>query len=280
MRLPRSPRLFGRRVPWGMVVGAALMLLFALAGTLGPRLMSGDPTAIHVDATLRPPSLEHPFGTDNFGRDVLLRVVHSAPVDLQMGLFMMLPGFLVGSLLGGVMGYYGGLADTLLMRLIDVLVAFPHTVVILAFIAFLGPGVATMYLAGALFSWMGYARLVRGQMLVERQLDYVSAARVLGFSDRRILLRHLLPNVMVQALVYATSGFVHGILIGSGLSFLGFGVQPPTPEWGVMISDGRLFILQAPWISGFPGLTIVAVAGAFSLFGDGLADFLRPEVEE
>jgi peptide/nickel transport system permease protein len=279
MKWPKAPLLFGRRMPAGMLAGAILIVFIALAGGLGRYLVSGDPTAIHVESALLPPSFEHPFGTDNFGRDILLRVIHGAPIDLQMGLFMMLPGFAFGSALGCLMGYYGGALDSLLMRFIDVLVAFPHLVITLAFIAFLGPGVSSMYLAGALFSWMGYARLVRGQMLVERQLDYVSAARVLGFSDRRILLRHLLPNVMVQALVYATSGFVYGILIGSGLCFLGFGVQPPTAEWGVMIADGRLFLAQAPWMSGFPGLTIIAVAGAFTLFGDGLADFLRPEVD-
>jgi peptide/nickel transport system permease protein len=280
MKKWRGPRLFGRRLPSGMLVGLALIAIFLITGFAGPHLMSGDPLAIDANIALLPPSLEHPFGTDNFGRDILVRVICAAPVDLQMGLFMMLPGFTIGTIVGCFMGYRGGLPDALLMRFIDVLVAFPHLIVLLAFIAFVGPGFSTMYLASALFSWMSYARLVRGQMLVERQLDYVSAARVLGFSDRRILLRHILPNILAQSLVFASSGFVHGILAGSGLSFLGFGVQPPAPEWGTMISDGRLFLLQAPWISAFPGLTIVAVAGAFTLFGDGLADFLRPETEQ
>jgi peptide/nickel transport system permease protein len=177
------------------------------------------------------------------------------------------------------MGYRGGLLDTLLMRFIDVLTAFSFLVVMLAFLAFLGPGLPTLYLAGALFGWTAYARLVRGQMLIERQLDYVSAARVLGFSDRRILLRHLLPNVLVQSLVYAPWGFVQGVTMGCGLSYLGFGMQPPTPEWGVMIYEGQNFLMEAPWLSCFPGLTIVAVAGAFTLLGDGLAEFLRPEAE-
>lgn len=274
-----APRLFGRRLPWNMTAGAALILLIAVLGVLGPWLLRGDPTAIDVEAVLLAPSFQHPFGTDNFGRDVLLRVAHAAPLDLKMGLFLMLPAFLIGSVLGSLAGYYGGLLDSFLMRLVDVLVAFPNFIVMLALIAFLGPGMTNLYLAGAVTGWMGYARLVRAQMLVEKQLDYVSAARVLGYGSLRIQLRHLLPNVMVQSLVYATSGFVYCILLGSGLGFLGFGAQPPAPEWGVMIADGRVFLSQAPWISGFPGLTLAAVGGAFTLFGDGLADFLRPEVE-
>lgn len=274
------PRLLGRRVPFSMLVGLALIAAFMLAGFAGPHLLSGDPLAVHADATLLSPSLHHPFGTDNFGRDVFLRVIFAAPLDLQMGLFLMLPGLIIGSLLGSFMGYRGGLVDTVLMRFIDVLTAFPGLVVLLAFIAFLGPGLSTMYIAGALFSWTSYARLVRGQMLVERQLDYVSAARVLGFGNRRILVRHLLPNVLVQSLVYAPSGFVQGVAMGCGLSYLGFGMQPPTPEWGVMIFEGQVFLLEAPWISGFAGLTIIAVAGAFTLLGDGLGDFLRPEIAE
>lgn len=274
------PSLFGRRLPWNMLVGAALIVSVTLVGVFGPLIARGDPTAIHIEAALLPPSLEHPFGTDNFGRDVLLRVVHAAPLDLQMGLFLMLPSFIIGTTLGSVAGYYGGLVDSLFMRLVDLLVAFPSFILMLALIAFLGPGMTNLYLAGAVIGWMGYARLVRAQMLVESQLDYVHAARVLGFSSLRIQFRHLLPNVIVQSLVYATSGFVHCILLGSALGFLGFGAQPPTPEWGVMIADGRLFLAQAPWISAFPGLALVVVGGAFTIFGDGFADFLRPEVTE
>jgi peptide/nickel transport system permease protein len=263
-----------------MFMGAVLIVLLTVFAWIGPLIIRGDATAIHLDAALMPPSLEHPFGTDNFGRDVLLRVVHAAPLDLQMGLFLMLPSFVIGSILGSIAGYYGGRTDALLMRLIDILVAFPNFIVMLAFIAFLGAGMTNLYIAGAATGWMGYARLVRAQMLVESQLDYVQAARVLGFSSLRIQLRHLLPNVIVQSLVYATSGFVHCILMGSALGFLGFGAQPPTPEWGVMIADGRLFLVQAPWISGFPGVALIFVGSAFTIFGDGFADFLRPEVNE
>jgi peptide/nickel transport system permease protein len=274
------PALLGRKLPWSLLIGIVLIVFFLVAGFVGPRLVKGDPLAMDTTALLLPPSLAHPFGTDNFGRDILVRVLHAAPVDLQMGLFMMLPGLLIGTIVGCFMGYRGGLLDAFMMRFIDVLVAFPLLIVQLAFIAFVGPGFSTMYLAAAIFSWMGYARLIRGQMLVERQLDYVSAAYVLGYSHRRILVVHILPNIFAQSLVFASAGFVEGILVGSGLSFLGFGVQPPTPEWGVMIGDGRLFLLQAPWMTALPGLTIVAVAAAFTLFGDGLADFLRPETEQ
>lgn len=275
----RAPRLFGRRLPWTLVAGALLILLAVLSAALGPRLAGGDPTAVNTEAALQPPSLAHPCGTDNFGRDVMLRVIHAAPLNLQMGLFLMLPAFLIGSALGSVAGYFGGLADTVLMRLVDVLIAFPFTIVMLAFVAFLGPGVSNMVLAGALFGWTDYARLVRGQVLVERRLDYVNAARVLGFGHARVLLGHLMPNVIVQSLVFASSGFVVSMLLSSSLSFLGFGVQPPAPEWGAMIADGRLFVLQAPWISAAPGVALLCTGGAFTLFGDGLADYLRPEVD-
>jgi peptide/nickel transport system permease protein len=272
-------RFFRRRPPYSLVVGGAMILFWIALAIFGPLLWTADPTALHLDASLLPPSLAHPFGTDNLGRDVLLRIVNGASIDLQIGLFTVLPALTIGSLVGALAGFYGSFVDMAVMRLVDIVVAFPFFVLVIAIIAVLGPGLINMYIAVGLVGWVSYARVVRAEMMVAKQMDYARAARVLGFSDARILLRHLMPNVIVQALIYSTSDFILGILLGSSLGFLGLGAQPPAPEWGVMIAEGYSFLARAPWISALPGLVIVALAAAFSLFGDGLADYLRPEID-
>jgi len=274
----RARRLFRRRPPRTLVIGASMILFWILLAISGPLIWNADPTALHLEASLLPPSLSHPFGTDNLGRDVLLRIIDGTSIDLQIGLFTVLPALTIGSIIGGIAGYYGSLADIAVMRLVDIVVAFPFFVLVIAIIAVLGPGLLNLYIAVGLVGWVSYARVVRAEMMVAKQMDYTRAARVLGFSDARILLRHLLPNVIVQALIYSTSDFILGILLGSSLGFLGLGAQPPAPEWGVMIAEGYSFLARAPWISALPGLVIVALAAAFSLFGDGLADYLRPEI--
>jgi len=281
VRLPRAGlRLRGRPVPTTMLVGGALILLWVLVAAVGPLIVTADPTAIHLESTLQPPSWAHPFGTDNLGRDIALRVMNGARVDLEIGLFSVTPALVIGSVLGALAGFHGRLVDTLLGRLVDIVVAFPFFVLVIAIVAALGPGLRNMYVAVALVGWVSYFRLVRAEIVVAKQLDYTSAARVLGFTDRRILLKHLFPNVIVQSLIYATSDFVLDILLGSSLGFLGLGAQPPTPEWGVMIAEGRDFLTIAWWPSAVPGLAIVALAIGFSLFGDGLADYMRPEVKK
>jgi peptide/nickel transport system permease protein len=272
-------RFFRRRPPRTLLIGGAMIVFWIALAVFGPLIWHADPTALHLDASLLPPSLSHPFGTDNLGRDVLLRIIHGTSIDLQIGLFTVLPALTIGSIVGGLAGYYGSLADMLVMRLVDIVVAFPSFVLVIAIIAVLGPGLFNMYIAVGLVGWVSYARVVRAEMLVAKQMDYARAARVLGFTDARILMRHLLPNVIVQALIYSTSDFILGILLGSSLGFLGLGAQPPAPEWGVMIAEGYSFLARAPWISALPGLVIVALAAAFSLFGDGLADYLRPEID-
>lgn len=271
-------RIRGRRVPTTMVVGGLLILLWGLIAAVVPFLWGGDPTALHFESTLQPPSLAHPFGTDNLGRDVLNRVINGARVDLQIGVFSVLPALVIGSSLGALSGFYGGILDALLGRIVDVVVAFPFFVLVIAIVAVLGPGLINMYIAIAIVGWVSYYRLIRAEVLVAKNLDYASAARALGFTDRRLLLKHLLPNVIVQSLIYATSDYILAILLGSSLGFLGLGAQPPTPEWGVMIAEGRDFLSQAWWTSTFPGFAIVSLAIGFSLFGDGLADYMRPEV--
>ena len=272
-------RFLRRKPPRTLVIGGAMILFWVLLAIFGPLIWTADPTALHLETSLLPPSLDHPFGTDNLGRDVLLRIINGAAIDLQIGLFTVLPALTIGSIIGGLAGYYGSIVDIAVMRLVDIVVAFPFFVLVIAIIAVLGPGLLNMYIAVGLVGWVSYARVVRAEMMVAKQMDYTRAARVLGFSDTRILLRHLMPNVIVQALIYSTSDFILGILLGSSLGFLGLGAQPPAPEWGVMIAEGYSFLARAPWASAFPGLVIVTLAAAFSLFGDGLADYLRPEID-
>jgi peptide/nickel transport system permease protein len=272
-------QVHGRQLPPTMIAGALLILAWVFVAVVGPLIWTADPTAIHLESALQPPSWAHPFGTDNLGRDVALRIMNGARIDLQIGVFSVVPAFVIGSILGSIAGFYGGLLDTLLGRVLDIVVAFPFFVLVIAIVAALGPGLKNMYVAIALVGWVSYFRLVRAEIVVAKQLDYTSAARVLGFTDRRILLRHLFPNVIVQSLIYATSDFVLDIILGSSLGFLGLGAQPPTPEWGVMIAEGRDFLTTAWWPSTFPGLAIVVLAIGFSLFGDGLADYARPEVK-
>jgi peptide/nickel transport system permease protein len=260
-----------------MVIGVGMIAAIVAIALIGPLVLGEDPTVLHLENALSTPSWTHPFGTDNFGRDVLNRVIHGAAIDLQIGFFSVLPPLLIGCALGGLAAYYGGWLETLTMRLADIVVAFPFLVLVIAIVAVLGPGLTNMYIAVAFVGWTAYARLIRSEVLIAKQLDYVNAARVLGYSDIRIMLRHLFPNVAGQAFVFASSDVVLGIILGSSLGFFGLGARTPAPEWGLMIAEGRNFITAAPWLTLFPGLAIVLVGFAFSLLGDGLADFLRVE---
>jgi peptide/nickel transport system permease protein len=271
-------RRSGRRLPAIFIVGVVLLGLLALAALLAPVLVSG-PNQLHLGSALQGPSAAHPFGTDEYGRDVLERVLVATRTDLEIGLFCVLPALFLGTLVGTLAGYFGGWLDMALMRIVDVLVAFPFMVLVIAIVAALGVGITNMYIAVGVVAWVAYARLARSEVQVIRQLDYIRGARVLGFSHRRILFRHVLPNVVVQPIVYATSDFVGYILLGSALGYLGLGVQPPNAEWGTMIADGKNFLAQAPWISIFPGCAIVVVGIACILIGNSLGDVLRPEAK-
>ena len=263
------------RLPRSLVVGLVMLVVIVAIALVGPHLVA-EPNAMNLRQTLQPPSLAHPFGTDKLGRDVLARIVNGASVDLAFGL-VVLPVFLLGTLLGLWTGTHRRF-DTLLMGLVDIVIAFPALVLVIAIVAFLGPGLQNFYLAVLFFGWTSYARVVRSEVIVVRQHDYVSAVDVLGFSSGRILLRHVLPNVAIQPVLLATTDVAAYILLGAALGYLGLGVQPPTAEWGVMIADGTAFLAQAPWVSVFPGLALVIVAIGFLLLGDGLTDVLRPEV--
>jgi len=267
---------------WSQWLGQRPILLIGLA-ILGSFLMTAifarfvapyDPLFQDGAARLLPPSMAHPFGTDNFGRDVLSRVIWGARVDLQMAVIGVVFPFLIGTAVGTIAGYFGGWIDTVLMRVIDVVLAFPFLVLMLSIISILGPGLASFYIAMALVGWVSYARLVRAQILVLKTQDFSVAAASLGFSRRRIMFRHLLPNALAGSLVFVMSDAVLVLLNGAAISYLGLGVQPPTAEWGIMVAEAQGFITQAWWITLFPGLAIVTLAFGFSLTGDALADVM------
>lgn len=253
-------------------IGAAIVIGWALVALLAPWIAPYDPIAHSLPEKLQAPNLLHPFGTDNFGRDVLSRVMHGARIDLQMGVIGVLFPFVIGTIVGAIAGYAGGWVDNLLMRVVDVVLAFPFLVLMLAIIAILGPGLHSFYIALALVGWVSYARLVRAQVLVLKTSDFVVAARSLGFGRFRVLFRHILPNCIAGSIVFSMSDVVLVVLSGSSISYLGLGVQPPTAEWGVMIAEGQNFITTAWWITTFPGLAIVFMAFGFSMLADGLAE--------
>ena len=258
-------------------VGVLMVLVLAIAAIAGPHLLRTDPLAVDFGQALIPPGADHLFGTDDLGRDVFARVIHATSIALQIALMCVFLPFCIGSLVGLFSGYVGGKTDVLLMRLVDILWAFPFYVLVIAIVGSLGPSIANMYLAFTLVAWISFARIVRGEVLVLKRLEYVEAARVLGYSHWRILSRHILPNAIGPAIIFMMADVVLTILAVTALGFLGLGIQPPTPEWGVMISEGRNFIFDGWWGSVFPGLAIAYVGVAFALLGDGLEDVLRPK---
>lgn len=272
----RAVRLRLPRISWPLAAGAAILLvslLFAVApGLFAPY----EPTKFDYRAILKGPSAAHLFGTDNFGRDILSRTLWAYRVDLQIALFGTLFPVLFGTLIGAVVGYRGGWALALFGRIVDAVVTFPFLVLVIAIVAVLGPGLINLYIAVSVVGWVFYARLIAAEMGVQRRLDYAAAARVMGYSLPRIVLRHLLPNAISGALVYWMTDMALCILLGSSLGYLGLGAQPPTAEWGVLIADGKNYMATAWWISIFPGVAIVLTGLGFSLLGDGLADALRP----
>ncbi len=253
-----------------------LMVGIVFVFALFPGTIAGfSPTEQNADAILQAPSIMHLFGTDNFGRDIFARVVYGTRIDLTIGVLAMIVPFFTGSMIGLIAGYYGKWIDSLLMRILDIFMAFPFIVLVIAIVAILGPGLNNLYIAIWLVGWKDYARLVRSEVIVAKNAEYVQAAKVLGFKDIRILLRHILPNVFSVSIVFAAADVVMCMLSGASLSFLGLGVQPPTPEWGAIISEGRAYLSQAWWICVFPGIALVIAGTGFSLLGDGLSDLLR-----
>jgi peptide/nickel transport system permease protein len=256
-----------------LLTGLVLLAIVILIAIAAPLLTPYDPIVQSLGEAFQPPlSANHVLGTDNFGRDVWSRIVYGTRLDLQIGLFSVLFPFVFGSLLGIATGYLGGWLDTLFMRLVDVLMAFPFLILVVAIMSILGPGLSNLYIAVGLVGWIPYARITRGETLATRSLEYVQAARTIGCTAPRIMLRHVLPNVIAPGLVYVFTGMVLAILTGATLSFLSLGPPPPTPEWGAMVASGRQFLLVAWWMTALPGLALLLVGVALSLIGDGLAD--------
>jgi peptide/nickel transport system permease protein len=262
----------GRRPMLGF--GLALLAGALLVALAAPLIAPYDPIFQDGAMRLQPPSLAHPFGTDNFGRDVLSRVIWGARIDLQIAVLGVVFPFLIGTAIGTLAGFFGGWVDAVLMRIIDVILAFPFLVLMLSIIAILGPGLKSFFIAMALVGWVSYARLIRAQILVLKTQDFAVAAESLGFSRMRIMFRHLLPNALAGSLVFVMSDAVLVLLGGAAISYIGLGVQPPVAEWGVMVAEGQAFVTTAWWITVFPGLAIVLLAFGFSLVGDALGDLL------
>ena len=251
---------------------AGLVLVALLAPALAPH----DPLATDLYGRLQPPSLNHPMGTDELGRDILSRVIFGARISLRIGLICIAISMTTGTALGLLAGYRGGLVDGLVMRLMDVLLAFPSILLAIAIVAVLGPGIENVMVAVSAVLVPQFARLVRASVLSVRELAYVEAARALGASGLRIALVSVLPNCLTPLVVQASLSLATAILDAAGLSFLGLGAQPPTPEWGAMLNSGRDLLLKAPWVMAFPGLAIFVVALGLNLLGDGLRDALDP----
>ncbi|MBI5166648.1 MAG: ABC transporter permease subunit [candidate division NC10 bacterium] len=254
----------------------AIILGLVLIALVAPLLASHDPLRVDLPNRLRAPDREHPFGTDEVGRDIYSRVVYGTRISLQIGVGIIALAAMVGTLLGLTAGYLGGKADDFLMRAMDMILAFPSLVLALALTAALKPSLANAMFSIALVKIPVYARLARGQALVLKEQEYVLAARSLGAGLSRTLFRHILPNSLSPILVQASMGMGEAILIAASLSFIGLGAQPPTPEWGAMISTGRKYLMDQWWYPTFPGLAIALTVMGFNLFGDGLRDLLDP----
>ncbi len=278
MRISESwVRLWRNRLA---ISGLALVLGLCAAALLAHWLAPYDPDFIDLKQVLMPPSPAHLLGTDTLGRDVLSRIIFGARVSLLVGFVAVGIATLIGVLVGALAGYYGGVLDQVLMRLVDLMLCFPTIFLILAVIAVLGPSIWNIMAVIGLTSWMGVARLVRAEFLSLREREFVVAARALGASDARLICRHLLPNALTPVMVSATLGVAGAILVESSLSFLGLGVQPPTPSWGNMLTMGKDNIEIAWWLSVFPGLAILVTVMSYNLLGEGIREAIDPRLRD
>lgn len=267
--------------PWyanpPLVAGIVVTSFLVLVAVLAPWIAPYDPLHQDLGKTLLQPSAEHWLGTDKYGRDVLSRLIWGGRVNLRIGFMAVVIPFVLGSVVGALAGYFGGWLDTIVMRVVDVFFAFPFFVMVIALVFILGAGEASIYLAIAAVSWVSYAKIVRGEVLVVKEQDYVRGAQLGGLSHSRILVRHIGPNVLSQALIFAMSDIVMDIMAVVTLGYLGLGIAPPTPEWGSMILDGQEFITTNWQQATIPGLVVVVASLGLSWLGDGLSDHLSPE---
>lgn len=265
------------------IVGISLLVFLIAVALVGPLLGLSSPTTNNLMARLAPPSFEtakglHLFGTDQLGRDILSRTVHGARVTLMIGATAVLLGGVIGIVVGLIAGYYGRWVDAVLMRIVDVQLSIPLSLLALLVVGSIGPSLQNLILVLALTSWVQYARVVRGQVLVVREREYIQSAHAIGLGGLRIIFTHILPNVVSAALVIATIELARVIILEAALSFLGLGVQPPAASWGRMLAEGRAYMSTAPWIAIFPGLAIFLTALSVNLTGDWLRDLLDPKV--
>ncbi len=262
------------------LTGGAVVILLGGVALFAPFLAPYDPAAYDVKQILLAPGPQHWFGTDQLGRDVLSRMLYGARISMAVGFVSVGIAVLLGTLIGTLAGYYGGRVDELLMRFVDLMLNFPRLFLLLTLIALLRPSIWVIMAVIGFTGWMGLARLVRGEILSLREREFVQGARALGAADGRIMAKHILPNALVPVLVSATLGVAGAILTESGLSFLGLGVQPPTPSWGNILIDGKANIEIAWWLSAFPGLAILTTVLAYNLLGEGLRDALDPRLRQ
>jgi len=256
------------------LVGLAIVILMILGAVFAEQISPYSPIETNLRLYVQPPSAEHFLGTDDVGRDVFTRIIYGARISLEVSVFSIIIGIAVGTPLGMISAYYGGLVDTFIMRLTDVFLAFPLLLLAIALVAAIGPGQDSAFLALGIAIWPYFARLSRGQALSLKNYDFVTAARSIGANDVRILARHMLPNMLTPIIIYATVQIAAVILNESALAFLGLGAQPPTPSWGGMLADTRSFLTSAAWLPTYPGIAIFLASFGFNLLGDGLRDAL------
>lgn len=261
------------------MVGLAIVLVLVFVAVFADFIAPYGYAKQNIRATLQAPSLQHLCGTDQFGRDVFSRIIYGSRISLQVGFIAVSIAMVIGGFLGALSGYYGGKLDNLIMRAMDILLSIPQILLAIAIAASLGPGLFNLMIAVGISSIPGYARIVRGSVLSIRSQEFVEAAKAMGSGDLRIILRHILPNCMAPVIVQATLGVAFAILTAAGLSFIGLGIQPPSPEWGAMLSGGRVYIRDQSYLTFFPGLAIMVTILALNFLGDGLRDALDPKLK-
>lgn len=262
---------------WLAIIGVVLVVIFVLFALLAPWIAPQDPAQIELASRLAPPSVAHPCGTDELGRDILSRLIYGARISMLVGSSVVAGALFLGLVIGSIAGYYGGKIDRFVnVILMNAFLSFPGILIAISFVAFRGPGIFNLILALCLGGWVGYARLVRAQVLAAREREYVEAARALGASDWRIITRHILPNIIQPVIVQAAIGMAGAVLAEATMSFLGLGVPPPTASWGSMLNDGRAHLFDAPHLVLFPAAAVMLAVLSFNFIGDALRDYLDP----
>jgi len=275
----RNKRLIRKFTRKRIIIYGSVLAVLVVLSLFAPYFAPYDPIQISMEGR-KSPNLDHIFGTDRLGRDILSRIIYGTKYSLSIGIMSVSIGLIFGTTMGVLSAYYGGLVDTIIMRFIDALLAFPGILLALVVIAVLGPGLFNVMLAVGISTVPEYARLARGKVLSVMQLEYIEAIHSIGGSNIRVILKHILPNISAPITILATLQVGNAILVGSGLSFLGMGAQPPTPEWGLMTAEGRSFMSQAWWISTFPGIAILITVISINQFGDGLREAIDPYLKE